>query len=182
MSKEEEIRSLLSQMQFFSECRYCMANHKIKEQIIALLPDAGEFMAELTKHLLSEKARIKQCIKRDEKKHEDFQKQLGKEYSGHVQSSIEWFKEDLAWVNKYLKTVAHIESLAKTIDSLVNEKFTLYGNDYGFLATDNSGQQVWVNSVCTNLRIKDEEIEQQAKQIAELQKQLKEKGEMRNGS
>lgn len=72
---------------------------------------SGEFVKELRKHLLLEKARIERCIKRDEKKHIEFKEKLGEEYSGHVQIGIDWFKEDLAWVEKYLKAADYIDRL-----------------------------------------------------------------------
>jgi len=60
----------------------------------------------------------------------------------------------------YHKNLAKIKSLQKTIDSLVKEKYTLYGNGYGFLATDIAGNQVWVNSVSIALEQKDEQIKE----------------------
>ena len=45
MSKEEAIKNKLIEMQFFSDCHWCMANHKIFEQAKALLrdePDCSE--------------------------------------------------------------------------------------------------------------------------------------------
>lgn len=59
----------------------------------------------------------------------------------------------------YHKNLARIKGLQKTIDSLVKEKYTKYGDGYGFLATDAAGNQVWVNSVSIALEQKDEQIE-----------------------
>lgn len=60
----------------------------------------------------------------------------------------------------YHENLAHIDNLQKTIDSLVKEKYTKYGDGYGFLATDAAGNQVWVNSVSIALEQKDEEIKE----------------------
>lgn len=58
------------------------------------------------------------------------------------------------------------EKKDKTIESLVKDKYTKYGNGSGFLANDGSGQTVWVNSIDIELKQKDEEI-------AELQTEIK---------
>ena len=52
-----------------------------------------------------------------------------------------------------------------TIESLVEEKYTKYGDGYGFLATDAQGKVVWVNSVSIALKQKDDEIEELEKII-----------------
>jgi hypothetical protein len=56
----------------------------------------------------------------------------------------------------------------KTIESLVKDKYTKYGDGYGFLATDSNGRKVWVNSVDTAIRQKDEEIKQLEAKIKKL--------------
>ncbi len=60
----------------------------------------------------------------------------------------------------YHKNLETIKSLQKTIDSLVKDKYTKYGDGYGFLATDYAGNKVWVNSVSTALEQKDERIQE----------------------
>lgn len=61
----------------------------------------------------------------------------------------------------------------KTIETLVKDKYTKYGDGYGFLATDNGGQTVWVNSIDIGLKQKDEEIEELQAKIEKLQKDRK---------
>lgn len=71
----------------------------------------------------------------------------------------------------YHKNLKTIKSLQKTIDSLVKEKYTKYGDGYGFLATDNAGNQVWVNSISIAL---EQKLEQKDEEIKELETELKE--------
>ncbi len=55
----------------------------------------------------------------------------------------------------------------KTIVSLVDEKYTTHGDGYGFLATDNQGNQVWVNSVSIAIEKLEEENAALEKKLAE---------------
>ena len=64
---------------------------------------------------------------------------------------IEALSQAIQWGKK-------IEELEKTIDSLVKDKFTKYGNGYGFLATDSKGQKVWVNAVSIAVEQAEEEL------------------------
>jgi predicted RNase H-like nuclease (RuvC/YqgF family) len=73
-------------------------------------------------------------------------------------------------MDDYTRLQRENEKLKKTVDSLVKEKFTLYGDGYGFLATDPSGQQVWVNSVSIALQQKDEEIKELEDRLVEAEK------------
>lgn len=71
------------------------------------------------------------------------------------------------------KLRAENEKKDKTIESLVKDKYTKYGNGCGFLANDESGQTVWVNSIDIGLKQKDEEITELQTEIKKLQRDKK---------
>jgi len=72
--------------------------------------------------------------------------------------------KNLEYITNLITTINKLQTENKnkdeTIKSLVKDKYTTYGDGYGFLATDNSGKKVWVNSIDTALRLKDEEIKE----------------------
>lgn len=79
------------------------------------------------------------------------------------------FITNLVTENDKLRT--ENEKKDKTIESLVKDKYTKYGDGYGFLANDGSGQKVWVNSIDIGLKQKDEEIKELRSKIKKLQKE-----------
>lgn len=64
----------------------------------------------------------------------------------------------------------------KTIASLVEEKYTMHGDGYGFLATDNEGNQVWVNSVSIAIEKLEEENAALEGKLAEKKSSENEEG------
>ena len=68
------------------------------------------------------------------------------------------------------KVQKQLKQKDKTIESLVEEKYTLYGDGYGFLAECNDKTQVWVNSTSIALEQKDKEIEELKEEIKKLRK------------
>ena len=82
-------------------------------------------------------------------------------------------REGLKFITDLAKEVAKLRiennNKDKTIESLVKDKYTKYGDGYGFLATDALGQKVWVNSINIALEQKDEEIKELWAKIEKLQ-------------